>query len=159
MFVKKTLDWGEGLPWLIYERTKCYLPVVALFANWFEVNLVELCLDRHLLVAGGAGEVVHAPGLVQGRENVSLDDLKMTLSSTLWNTKIGAKAATTLLYFCLRCCKHGRGFRIVGGSVSRNKPVLSSRSGGFPGKASRIWRRRSVPRTSVCPGRSQLGPR
>ena len=59
------------------------LPVVALFANWFEVNLVELCLDCHLLVAGGAGEVVHAPGLVQGRENVSLDDLKMTLSSTI----------------------------------------------------------------------------
>ena len=75
------------------------MPVVALFANWFEVNLVELCLDRHLLVAGGAGEVVHAPGLVQGRENVSLDDLKMTLSSTLlWNTKIGKKAATTLLF-------------------------------------------------------------
>jgi len=51
------------------------VPVVALFANWFEVDLVELCLDCHLLVAGGAGEVVHAPRLVQGREHVSLDDV------------------------------------------------------------------------------------
>ena len=70
------------------------MPVVALFANWFEVDLVELCLDCHLLVAGGAGEVVHAPRLVQGREHVSLDDLKMTLSATLISdTKIGEKAA------------------------------------------------------------------
>ena len=75
------------------------ISVVTFLTDRLQVHLVELALHRHLLVAGGAGEVVHAPGLVQGRENVSLDDLKMTLSSTLlWNTKIGKKAATTLLF-------------------------------------------------------------
>lgn len=51
------------------------VPVVALFANWFEVDLVEFCLDCHLLVTGGAGEVVHAPGLVQGCKHVSLNNV------------------------------------------------------------------------------------
>ena len=36
-------------------------PVVALLADRLEVHLVELCLGGHLLVAGGAGEVVNAP--------------------------------------------------------------------------------------------------
>ena len=54
------------------------VPVVTLLADGLQINFVELALDGHLLVAGGAGEVVHAPGLVQGRENVSLDDLKMS---------------------------------------------------------------------------------
>jgi hypothetical protein len=38
-------------------------PVVALLAHWLQVDLVELGLDRHLLVAGGAGKVVDAPGV------------------------------------------------------------------------------------------------
>ena len=39
--------------------------------------LVELCLEAHLLVAGAAGEVVHAPRLVQRGEHVRLDHLQI----------------------------------------------------------------------------------
>ena len=49
--------------------------VVALLAHRLEVHLVELGLHRHPLVAGGAGELVHAPRLVQGREHVARDHL------------------------------------------------------------------------------------
>ena len=38
-------------------------------------NLVEFSFEVHLLVAGGAGEVVNAPGLVQRSEHVALDNL------------------------------------------------------------------------------------
>ncbi len=34
---------------------------VALFADGLQVHLVELGLDRHALVAGGAAELVHTP--------------------------------------------------------------------------------------------------
>ena len=49
--------------------------VVALLADRLQVDLVELGLDGHLLVAGRAGEVVDAPGLAQRREDVAVDDL------------------------------------------------------------------------------------
>jgi len=49
--------------------------VVALFADGFQVDLVELGLDGHLLVAGRAGKVVDAPGLIEGGEDVALDHL------------------------------------------------------------------------------------
>ncbi len=49
--------------------------LIALLADGLEVHLVELRLDCHLLVAGGAGKVVDAPGLVESREDVALDDL------------------------------------------------------------------------------------
>ena len=51
------------------------VPVVTLLAHGLQINFVELALDGHLLVAGGAGEVVDAPGLVEGGEDVALDDL------------------------------------------------------------------------------------
>jgi len=51
------------------------ISVVTFLTDRLQVHLVELALDRHLLVAGGAGEVVDAPGLVEGREDVGLDDL------------------------------------------------------------------------------------
>ena len=34
---------------------------VALFADGLQVHLVELGLDRHALVAGGAAELIHTP--------------------------------------------------------------------------------------------------
>ena len=43
--------------------------------------------------------MVHAPGLVQGCKNVTLDDLKMTLSSMLWNTKLGQDLQQHFLLF------------------------------------------------------------
>jgi hypothetical protein len=52
-----------------------YVPVIALLADWLEVDLVELCFYGHLLVARGAGKVVDAPGLVERGEHVALDDL------------------------------------------------------------------------------------
>ena len=52
-----------------------YSLVVALLADGLEVDLVELCLYCHLLIAGGAGEVVDAPRLVERREDVAADDL------------------------------------------------------------------------------------
>ena len=51
------------------------ISVVTFLTDRLQVHLVELALDRHLLVAGGAGEVVDAPGLVEGREDVALYDL------------------------------------------------------------------------------------
>lgn len=39
-----------------------FQPVITFLADWFEVDLVELGFDGHLLVAGGAGEVVDTPG-------------------------------------------------------------------------------------------------
>ena len=51
------------------------ISVVTLLTDRLQVHLVELALHRHLLVAGGAGEVVDAPGLVEGGEDVALDDL------------------------------------------------------------------------------------
>ena len=56
-------------------QSLCYLLVVALLAYRLEVDLVELGLDRHLLVARRAGKVVDAPGLVESGEDVPLDDL------------------------------------------------------------------------------------
>ena len=58
------------------RANKIYSLVVALLADGLEVDLVELGLDRHLLVAGGAGKVIDAPRLVQRREDVAPDDLK-----------------------------------------------------------------------------------
>lgn len=49
--------------------------VVALLARWPQVELEELRLLVHLLVAEGAGEVMNAPRLVQRREHVSGDNL------------------------------------------------------------------------------------
>ena len=51
------------------------ISVVTFLTDRLQVHLIELALHRHLLVAGGAGEVVDAPGLVEGREDVGLDDL------------------------------------------------------------------------------------
>ena len=50
--------------------------VVALLADGLEVDLVELGLDAHLLVARGAGKVVYAPRLVQRSEHVAGDYLR-----------------------------------------------------------------------------------
>ena len=52
-----------------------WISVVTLLADRLQIYFVKLCLDSHLLVAGGAGEVVDAPGLVEGSEDVALDDL------------------------------------------------------------------------------------
>jgi len=49
--------------------------IVALLTDRLQIYFIELGLDRHLLVAGGAGEVVDAPGLVESREHVALDHL------------------------------------------------------------------------------------
>jgi len=49
--------------------------IIALLTNRLQIYFIELGLDRHLLVAGGAGEVVDAPGLVEGGEHVALDHL------------------------------------------------------------------------------------
>ena len=51
------------------------ISVVTFLTDRLQVNLVELALHRHLLVTGGAGEVVDTPGLVEGREDVALYDL------------------------------------------------------------------------------------
>jgi len=52
-----------------------WVAVVALLAHWLQVDLVELCLDCHLLVARRTSKVVDAPGLIEGGEDVSLDNL------------------------------------------------------------------------------------
>ena len=52
-----------------------YSLVVALLADGLEVDLVELGFYGHLLIAGGAGEVVDAPRLVERREDVAANDL------------------------------------------------------------------------------------
>ena len=57
-------------------QSLCYLLVVALLAYGLEVDLVELGLDAHLLVARGAGKVVYAPRLVQRSEHVAGDYLR-----------------------------------------------------------------------------------
>jgi len=57
------------------EPQVSWIPVVALFANGLEVDLVKLGFDGHLLIAGGAGKVVDTPGLVEGGEHVALDHL------------------------------------------------------------------------------------
>jgi hypothetical protein len=38
--------------------------LIAPLADWFQVHLKELGLLIHLLVAHGAGKVMHTPGLV-----------------------------------------------------------------------------------------------
>jgi len=43
--------------------------VIAFLANWFQINLMELGFLIHLLIADGAGEVVHAPRFVQRSEH------------------------------------------------------------------------------------------
>jgi len=52
-----------------------WVAVIALLAHWLEVDLVELCLHCHLLVARGTSKVVDTPGLIEGGENVGLDNL------------------------------------------------------------------------------------
>jgi len=52
-----------------------WVAVIALLTDRLEVNLVELCLDRHLLVTRRTSKVVDAPRLIEGGEHVSLDNL------------------------------------------------------------------------------------
>ena len=52
------------------------ISVVTLLTDRLQVHLVELGLHRHPLVAGGAGELVNTPRLVQGREHVARDHLE-----------------------------------------------------------------------------------
>jgi len=52
-----------------------WVAVVALLAHWLQVDLVELCLDCHLLVTRRTSKVVDAPGLVEGGEHIGVDDL------------------------------------------------------------------------------------
>lgn len=49
--------------------------VVALLAHRLQIQLVELCLLIHLLVADRAGEMMHAPSLVQRGENITTNYL------------------------------------------------------------------------------------
>lgn len=51
------------------------IPIIALFADGLEVHLVKLGLDGHFLVARRAGKMINAPSLVEGGEDVALDDL------------------------------------------------------------------------------------
>ena len=63
---------------MIFLESQAEFPgisVVTFLTDRLQVHLVELALHRHLLVAGGAGEVVDAPGLVEGGEDVALNDL------------------------------------------------------------------------------------
>ena len=50
--------------------------VVALLADGFQVDLVELGLFLQHAVARRAGEVVRAPRLVQGVHHISFDNLR-----------------------------------------------------------------------------------
>jgi len=52
-----------------------WIAVVALLADRLQIDLIELCLHRHLLVARRTSKVVHAPSLVECGEDVGLDDL------------------------------------------------------------------------------------
>jgi hypothetical protein len=52
-----------------------WVAVIALLAHWLQVDLVELCLHCHLLVARRTSKVVDTPGLIEGSENVGLDNL------------------------------------------------------------------------------------
>jgi len=52
--VDSLLEAESHIPWVA---------VVALLAHWLQVDLVELCLDCHLLVARRTSKVVDAPGL------------------------------------------------------------------------------------------------
>ena len=49
--------------------------VITFLAHGLQIHLIELCLDGHLLVAGGAGKVVDTPGLVESSEHIRLDHL------------------------------------------------------------------------------------
>ena len=63
---------------MIFLQSQTEFPrisVVTFLTDRLQVHLIELALHRHLLVAGGAGEVVDAPGLVEGGEDVALYDL------------------------------------------------------------------------------------
>ena len=72
--------------------------VVALLAHWLQVHLVELGLDRHPLVAGGAGKLVYAPGLVQGREHVASNDLVVKFLTLMYISQMSMSIAIVLIY-------------------------------------------------------------
>lgn len=68
----------RGLVFVVLFQPEPQLPgvfVVALLTHRLEVDLVELGLDGHLLVARRTREVVHAPGLIQSGEHVARNDL------------------------------------------------------------------------------------
>jgi len=52
-----------------------WVAVVTLLAHWLKVDLIELGLHCHLLVARGTSKVVDAPGLIECCEHISLDNL------------------------------------------------------------------------------------
>jgi len=69
---------SSGLGFVVLFKPQPQLPgifIVAFLTNWLQIDLIELCFQVHLLVAGGAGKVIDAPGLIQGCEHITLDHL------------------------------------------------------------------------------------
>lgn len=69
---------SSGLGFVVLFKPQPQLPwifIVAFLTNWLQIDLIELCFQVHLLVAGGAGKVIHAPGFVQGCKHITLDHL------------------------------------------------------------------------------------
>jgi len=101
------------------------VPVVTLLAHGLQINFVELALDGHLLVAGGAGEVVDAPGLVEGGEDVALDDLVTDIAEIAEELVVVSLAVGEALPLVVAVAQEG--FLALGTDEVLDAPVLAQR--------------------------------
>ena len=68
---------SSSFRFMILLQSKSQIPwvlLVALLAHGLQIHFIELSLDGHLLVTGGAGKVLGLPSLVEGSEDIPGDD-------------------------------------------------------------------------------------
>ena len=99
------------------------ISVVTFLTDRLQIHLVELALHRHLLVAGGAREVVDAPGLVEGGEDVALDDLVADIAEIAKQLVVVSLAVRQPLPLVVPVAKEG--FLALGTDEVLDTPVLA----------------------------------
>lgn len=99
------------------------IPVITFLADWFEVDLVELGFDGHLLVAGGAGEVVDTPSFIESREDIALDDLVANVAKVAEELVVVGLTVSQTLSLVMSIAKEG--FLTLGTNEVLDMPMLA----------------------------------
>ena len=99
------------------------ISVVTFLTDGLQIDFIELALHGHLLVAGGAGEVVDAPGLVESGEDVALYDLVAHVAEVAEQLVVVSLAVRQPLPLVVPVAKEG--FLALGTDEVLDTPVLA----------------------------------
>lgn len=133
LFVKKSSCWfprssGLMLPPQTSAKFRRKL-LVTFFANRLQIALVEFSFLVHLLIANGTSEMMDTPSLIQRCKNWIKNIIKQSLEGKNKNNHHRQQWLG---------CKRSTNFRIIDGSVFRNRPVPFFRNGDGRRTASHI---------------------